>query len=296
MTGSTGPDQTSAMPEQWRSLQRPLLSGIMDGQSIEELRAFAGSLAAVATHIATAAAGPETLMRKADDSEVTEIDLRIQRVLSERIAERFPDHAVLGEEAGDYLAALPNPATARWCWVIDPLDGTRNFVRRLPCFATSIALLDRGRPVVGTVSNISSGEIYSAARGGGACRGDRRMQTADNPFSGRTIVAFQPDEAGRAFDMAGDWLRRVVLRNFGSTALHLAMLADGNMDAGLSLTCHLWDIAAGVLLVEESGGRMTDLDGQPIFPFDMTGDLGRSTPFLAGGPTTHAALVKELKR
>jgi myo-inositol-1(or 4)-monophosphatase len=268
----------------------------MDAQGLEELRAFACGLAAVAAHIATAVTGPQTLMRKADDSEVTEIDLRIQRTLSERISRRFPDHAVLGEEAGDYLAAMPNPATTRWCWVIDPLDGTRNFVRRLPCFATSIALLDHGSPAVGVVGNVSSGETYSAIRGGGARRGDRLMQTADNPFSGRTIVAFQPDEGGQAFDMAAQWFRHVILRNFGSTALHLAMLADGNVDGGLSLTCHLWDIAAGALLVEESGGRITDLDGRPIFPFNMAGDVGRATPFLAGGPATHASLVKTLCR
>ncbi len=252
---------------------------------------FATSLAAAAQHFAIEAFGRVEVMRKTDYSHVTSADFKIQRHLCERIARRFPDHAVLCEEAGDYLASMPQPGSTTHCWVIDPIDGTRNYARRLPFFCTSIALLEDGHPIVGVVANPMTCQTYYATRGAGAHLADRRLRVADTAYGHGTIVTFQPADDGTTYDMTSSWLRRVVMRDFGTTALHLAMLADGNVDGAIAIECSLWDIAAGALMVTEAGGLITDVSGRDLFPFDFAPNPRRHTPFIAGTPPTHAALI-----
>jgi myo-inositol-1(or 4)-monophosphatase len=268
----------------------------MERNDLDQCLEFALGLASAAAHFGAAGFRNAVVRRKPDDSDVTATDLQIQRMVCERIRRRFPEHAIIAEENIDPSQGAPGPAEARYCWVVDPLDGTRNFVRGLSLFCTSIALLEAGRPVVGVVNNHLGACTYWAGRNLGARCGPRTMRIADTPFGGRTIVAFQPDSDGRMFDQADSWLRRVVLRNVGCTALHLAMVADGNIDGAVAAKCHLWDVAAGVLLAEEAGAKISDLEGQALFPFDLTTDWSRPTPVVAGSPATHAAVLEGLRR
>jgi myo-inositol-1(or 4)-monophosphatase len=215
--------------------------------------------------------------------------------MCERIRAVYPGHAVVCEEDADYLAAMPQPGTTRYCWVIDPLDGTRNFVRGIPCYGTSIALLEEGTPVVGVIRNHTTADLYTAIRGEGAYTGGRRMRVSEEPFDHRTIVAFQPAKQGGAYQIASVWLNDVLIRNLGSTALHLAMVADGALDGAVCAENRLWDLAAGALIIQEAGGIVTDLTGRDWFPFNLAGGAGLLTPVVAGTPRTHGPLLDGLR-
>lgn len=226
---------------------------------------------------------------KADGSDVTETDLRIERLAAERIHRVFPDHALLAEEAVHQPVDMPAPDRARYCWIVDPLDGTRNYARNLPCCTTAFALLDEGTPILAVTRDLFSGASYWALRGAGAFSGARRLQVATRPFDRHALVTFQPADDGSTYDRA-PWFRQVHIRNFGTTALHLALVADGCVDGALCMQNRLWDVAGGALLVTEAGGVITRLDGAALTPFDLRDNPRGDRAFLAGSPGAHAAM------
>ena len=175
------------------------------------------------------------------------------------------------------------------------IDGTRNYARDLPCCVTAIALLDRGVPVVAVTRDLFAGTEYRAVRGGGAHSGDRVLRVADRLFDRHSLVTFQPAEDGSTYDEA-TWLRRVHVRNFGTTALHLALVAEGCVDGAVCFQNRLWDIAGGTLLIEEAGGVITQPDGSPIAPFDLMTDPRGDRSFIAGSAAVHPLLVAGMKR
>jgi myo-inositol-1(or 4)-monophosphatase len=266
----------------------------MNGVDYEELRRFAVHLTALAGLRCECDAGKVEVERKSDDSEVTCTDLSIQATLAEHIAGAFPGHALLAEEDIGPAAGLAPPGEARYCWVIDPLDGTRNFARGLPCYATAIGVLEDGVPVAGVIRDHPTRTTYSAARGRGAWVGERRLAVSTSAFDGRAVVSFQPAHTTRAYERAIDWLRVVNVRSLGSTAIHLALVAAGALDGAYGEDCYLWDVAAGAVMIEEAGGILTDPKGEAIFPFDLRREPRRHVPFLAGGPTMHGQLLARL--
>lgn len=249
---------------------------------------FALSLAALARRVIQANWLNREPGRKPDNTIVTEADLCVQRALIERISDRFPDHAILAEEDTDVPANLPDAAIARHVWVLDPIDGTRNFYRQMPCVCTSIALLDAGQPVVGVIVEHVAGQVFTAVAGKGATRGNQPVRV-NSDLPAKPIVTFQPATDGSTYDLARPWLADVHLRNFGTTALHLALLASGAVDAALCIENRIWDVAAGALMVIEAGGVITDLAGNPMIPFDLSSDPRRMMPFIAAS-TAHLLL------
>ncbi|MCB9850287.1 MAG: hypothetical protein H6817_06240 [Phycisphaerales bacterium] len=266
----------------------------MSELNLDNALRLAQQMAATAQHFATTDFRNIEARTKADGSDVTDTDQRIERMMADFIRRTFPDHALLAEEDQKQPADMPSPADARYCWVVDPLDGTRNYVRGLPCFSTSIALLDAGTPVVALIRHLVTGATYTAIRGRGAHSGERKLQVAQRPFEPHNVVTFQPASDGRTYDNAA-WVRNVHARNFGSTALHLAMLADGNIDASICEQNRMWDIAAGALLVTEAGGMITRIDGSPILPFDLRTNTRSEFAFLAGNAQMHTALLASTK-
>lgn len=256
---------------------------------------FARQLAAVALRIGSSLYHDAQVALKSDGSHVTEADTSIQAALCERIRLAYPDHAVVCEEAGDYLSAMPPASAARYCWVIDPLDGTRNYARRLPSFCTSIALLDQGEPVVAVIADQVRGVFYTSVKGAGAYCDVSQLAVA-TPSGHRPVVSFQPATGGSTYDDVTAWIRDIHLRSYGSTALHLAFVAEGGLDGAFCIEDRIWDLAAGVLLVTEAGGVVTDLSGRPVTPFDMTGDFQQFTPFIAGEKTVHRLLLAGLDK
>ncbi len=163
-------------------------------------------------------------------------------------------------------------------WILDPLDGTVNFIHRVPHVAVSVALWEDGRPVVGVVHDVSRGEVFAAARGRGATLGGHPIGVTDTTDLGSGLVAtgFPYDRRSQA-DNLGATIGRVLkevqgVRRFGSAALDLCWVAAGRYDAYWEYRLQPWDTAAGELIVEEAGGTVTDLTGAPYRP-DAAGIL-----------------------
>jgi myo-inositol-1(or 4)-monophosphatase len=264
---------------------------------LDELLAFAGDLAVRGGTLAVERAGGVAFSHKPDSSLVTELDYAVQRLILDAIAERYPDHAVVAEEHQERSHRHPPRADARYCWVIDPIDGTRNFVAGLPCFAVSIGLLESAVPVVGVVYEPNLGRLFTARR-------DRRTQcnradvAAPRPPAGRDLLVGIPSSKRRpTLDILQRWLPRpgLVARNLGSTALHMAMVAAGALDAALCTKSKVWDIAAGTVLVRQAGGIVTDLGGRDPFPLLPGADLSADTPVFAAAPHCHSELMATIR-
>ena len=238
--------------------------------------------------------------RKPDASVVTETDRAIQTHICQEIRKAFPGHAMLGEETLQESDAVndPDPADARFCWVIDPLDGTRNYIAGFPIFGTSIAVLDHGRPVVGVVAEHNLGQVYAAVSNGGATLNGKSISVEEAEPDHDFLVAVPSTKDETSVRILQNWIATegFVLRNTGSTAHHLAMVASGSLAAAFSKRSKIWDIAAGVLLIEEAGGRITGLDGRGHVPFALDADPNQDLPFLAGAPNTHTRLLEMVRR
>jgi myo-inositol-1(or 4)-monophosphatase len=237
--------------------------------------------------------GQARTTRKADDTFLTQVDGEIQEALLGVIAEEFSGHAILAEE---HLANPQRHAPvdrAEYCWVIDPLDGTRNFSRALPIFATSVAVMREGWPILGAICEAMTGQVFSASAGRGATLDGHPIHVCDNPADRDTIIAVR-GRTGRAAPAAVHrWTDRYILRNVGAAALHLAFVAAGMVDAAYNAQCKLWDIAAGALLVTEAGGLVTTLKGEPIFPLSPRNYHNEDMRFLAAGSILHSQLLPD---
>jgi len=259
-----------------------------------ELRETAIVLAQLGGQTAARFLGKVTATRKADDSPVTEADHAAQEAILSALAHRHPSHSILVEEdvvRPDRHAAL---AGSDYCWIVDPIDGTRNFSRGVRIYATSIAVMHGGRPIAAAIHDATTEVVYSAAYGGGAFREDERIVLRDRPIDRDTTVAVGSFRRREAPQAVRGWLDRFLLRNFGSTSLHLAWVAAGLVDAAYSAECKLWDIAAAALFIEEAGGIITDQAGRTLWPIDLLAYSGEDIPVLAGTPTMHSCLLATL--
>jgi len=235
--------------------------------------------------------GSAVASRKADRSLVTDVDYAVQEMLLGSILRGYPDDAVIAEETQADPAVHASASSAQRCWAVDPIDGTRNYARGVPIFTISVALLEAGSPVVGLIYNPMTGEMYSASIGGGAFLNDERIEAADNSLSGGTLIAVPSGRRGPTPAVVHGWLDRMVLRNTGSTALHLALLACGAFDVVFCDECRLWDIAAGVLIVGEAGAQVVSLiDGEPHFPIEVADYNNDVMPVIGG----RSAVVEQL--
>jgi len=229
---------------------------------------------------------------------VTHVDREAEERILDLVSSRFPDHAFLAEEAetaADQSAGAPpkDPLTAEWLWVVDPLDGTTNYLHGYPMYAASVAVLHRGELVAAAVVSGATGEEWTATRGGGAFKdgapvrvsGIDRLQLA---LIGTGFPFKTPHELPRYLPQLDGLLRRTSgVRRGGSAAIDLCHLATGYLDGFWELTLAPWDYAAGALLVREAGGVITRVDGSPL-------DFRTGGSVLAGNPAIHAELLEFL--
>lgn len=194
---------------------------------------------------------------------VTDSDLTSEQLIIETIRRHFPDHAVLAEEGGEHTTS------SAYRWIIDPLDGTVNFAHGIPIFSVSIAVEFSGTVVAGVVYQPVLDELFTARRGGGAFLNGRTIEVS---HCARLADAFLV--TGFPYNIASfpeyrDWhfpalvRRGIPIRRLGSSALDLAYVAAGRFDAFWEVGLQPWDVAAGVLLVTEAGGRVSTYDGSP---------------------------------
>ena len=191
---------------------------------------------------------------------VTEADKASERLIIDGIHSAFPGHSVLAEESG-----RDGTDDAEWLWIIDPLDGTTNFNQGLPVFSVSIALQHNGVTVVGVVYAPYLGEMFTALKGNGAYLNGKPIHVRRNSDIGSMVVATgMPYDRDRHPDNNLDNISRVCLRvlgtrRTGSAAIDLAYTAAGYYDAYWELNLNIWDVAAGILLVQEAGGVVGSL-------------------------------------
>ncbi len=192
---------------------------------------------------------------------VTEADLASQEEIRRILLAAYPDHGFLGEEEGAALAQ-----NAEYRWLVDPLDGTTNYVHQIPHYCVSIALERRGQLVCGTVFEPVSGECFTAEAGGGAYLNGRRLSTSGVFDLSQTVAAVSfPPKVERGSRAIEEFIRAIVacqsVRRTGSTALNLCYVAAGRFDAYWGGDTKAWDVAAGALIVQEAGGTITDYTG-----------------------------------
>jgi myo-inositol-1(or 4)-monophosphatase len=233
-----------------------------------------GELLAIAVRISRDAAETARRMRaeaitdvqtKSTDTDVvTAADRAVERQVVEALRRERPADGVLGEEYGDSAA----PAAGAVRWILDPIDGTVNYLYGLPQYAVSLAAEVDGVVMAGVVCNAATGDEWTATLGGGAWRGDRRMTGSVRNTLEQTLLAtgFGYDPARRAHQgavLAGLITRVRDIRRFGSAALDLCMAAEGLVDAYYEKGLNPWDHAAGGLVATEAGLRVSGLDGHP---------------------------------
>jgi myo-inositol-1(or 4)-monophosphatase len=224
---------------------------------------------------------------KAPADFVSEVDRQAERALALVISERHPEAVLVAEELS------PKASVADLTFVADPLDGTTNFLHGFPWYAVSIAALVHGVPEAGAVLNIVSGELFTATRGSGARRNGQPIRVSEIaepqkaligtgfPFKHREGIAPYMKVLPRIIEQIAG------LRRAGSAALDLCDVACGRFDAFWELRLAPWDVAAGILLIREAGGVVTDLEGNPA-------GIAHG-PIVAGNPTMHAWLIEQLR-
>jgi myo-inositol-1(or 4)-monophosphatase len=196
---------------------------------------------------------------------VSEVDKLAEAEIIKELRRAYPDHAILAEESG---ATGKGPLT----WVIDPLDGTHNYLRGIPHFSVSIALLEKGVPIHAVVFDPLRDELYTASKGDGAYLNDRRMRVGKRENLGGAMIATgfpfrQREHLVPQLDMTRAILGQAEdIRRSGSAALDLAYVAAGRYDGYFEIGLKPWDMAAGVLLVHEAGGRYCDFAGRDGIP------------------------------
>jgi myo-inositol-1(or 4)-monophosphatase len=221
---------------------------------------------------------------------VTHVDREAEAAIVARIGDAFPDHAILAEEAASDAGSNAPVGRSDWVWIVDPLDGTTNYLHAFPAFSASIAIQHRGALVVGAVMHGVTGEVWTAVRGGGAFHDGRPIRVS-------TVETLRLALVGTGFpyryvDSIPAYLRQLdaVMRNAagvrraGSAALDLCHLAMGRFDGFWEQRLAPWDVAAGTLIVREAGGIVTDLAGQPAV---LAGGS-----ILAGNPRIHQQLAE----
>jgi myo-inositol-1(or 4)-monophosphatase len=237
----------------------PTLDFVSALTAAEEAARIAGAL--LRTHFTQ----PLNITRKSAIEVVTEADGAAEKAILDHLLPRYPDHHFIGEEGGG--VGRPRK-TAKYRWHIDPLDGTTNFSRRIPHFAVSIALADsRNRPLVGVVYDPIREECFTALRGGWARLNGVVIRVSDTPTLGEAVLTsgFPYDRRRNPDNNTEEWsqfvTRTAELRRLGSAALDLCWTACGRLDGFWEPRLKTWDIMAGLLIVTEAGGKVTNYRG-----------------------------------
>ena len=252
--------------------------------------------------VAAARAAGNSIMRSLDRVEtlaieskgrndfVTQVDRNAEAEIVKHIRKAYPQHAILGEEGG---ASPGSGQGAEVCWIIDPLDGTTNFLHGLPHFAVSIGIQVRGKLEHGVIYAPCTQDLYCATRGSGATLNNRKIRGSQAKELDSALIGTGVPIAPEYLDAYLPMLKAIAgnsagIRRAGSAALDLAYVAAGRLDGYFELGLKPWDMAAGIVLVQEAGGTVTDL-------YDPRGDVMASGHIIAAPHKLHAQLTEALR-
>jgi myo-inositol-1(or 4)-monophosphatase len=192
-----------------------------------------------------------------------EADLKSESLIKARIKAAFPEHKILAEESGE------EGTDSEYLWVIDPLDGTINYARGIEEYAVSIALCKNGQPILGVIYQPALDKLFVAERGKGAYLNGDKLNMGGESGLANCLAATDTTSNLEARRYNFEVLCKVAsavrhVRIFGSSSLHLARIAQGQIDFYFKAHCNYWDVAAGIVIIEESGGKVSDMKGQPL--------------------------------
>jgi len=244
--------------------------------------------AAFASQRAASSQRPK-LRRKGPFEFVTDVDSACERRIRRALLAAMPEAGWLGEETGS------KKCDRELTWVVDPIDGTSNYACGLPHWAVSIALLQRGIPIVAAVWAEPEGALYTAIAGHGAMRNGAPLRAPKTTWDDKAVVGCQwrrsakPPAILPAIQQQG-----ARIRCYGSTVVQMLDVANGRLVANIQEQGHIWDVAAASLVLTEAGLLVTGWDGSPLFPAELDGEI--HLPSLAAAPGVHAKLLPRLKR
>jgi myo-inositol-1(or 4)-monophosphatase len=203
--------------------------------------------------------------RKGPINYVTEMDLRAEQMILKRVQRSFPDHQFLAEEGGTVSS------DSHFRWIIDPLDGTTNYAHGFPAFCVSIALEQEGRLEAGIIYDPIADEMFSAATGQGAFLNDVPMRVSGQAELEESLLgtgfSYDPEALRVNLGLFAEFMTRAAgVRRVGSAARDLAFVACGRFDGVWEYQLNPWDVAAGIVLIREAGGSVTDFEGRPCGP------------------------------
>jgi len=219
---------------------------------------------------------------KGENDLVTEADRASERLVIERLRAHFPSHSIVAEEGGG------RQGSSEFCWYVDPLDGTTNFAHGFPMYNVTMALEQAGQLVAGVIFDPERGEMFASERGSGAYLNGRRIQVSKVARLEDTLVATGFPSLKRHQNVNIHFYYQLAMithgvRRAGSAALDLAYVASGRLDGFWEFGLKPWDMAAGILLIEEAGGKCSDMRGGPA--------TLRGPNLLATNGTVHEAVV-----
>lgn len=228
------------------------------------------------------------IARKGQSDYVTHVDRAAEDAIKEVLLEAYPSHGILAEESGK------TPGKSEFEWIIDPLDGTTNFIHGFPQYAVSIALAQEGQVAHGVIYDPVRNELFTASKGRGAFLNDRRVRASRRDRLTDALIG--TGFPYRAFDHVDAYMgafrelteKTAGMRRPGAASLDLAYVAAGRLDGFWEFGLSPWDIAAGTLMIQEAGGFVTDLKGDSGYL--SSGDL------IAGAPKVHAPLLQIVQK
>ncbi len=229
-----------------------------------------------------------TITSKSENDYVSEVDNMAEQEIIRTIRKAFPDHAILAEESGQTKA----DNDSEFEWIIDPLDGTTNYLHQFPQYSVSIAVKQKGRLEHAVVYDPLKDEIFSASRGAGAQMNGRRLRVSPaKGLEGALLGTGFPFKDQQYLDIYLEMLKQMIIptagiRRAGSAALDLAYVAAGRLDGFWELNLKPWDMAAGLLLIQEAGGMVSDIKGGHA--------ILESGHVIAGNPRVFKAMIKAL--
>jgi len=200
---------------------------------------------------------------KGEHDLVTEADRASERLVVERLRSHFPSHSIVAEEGGGHVGS------SEYCWYVDPLDGTTNFAHGFPMYNVTMALAQAGQLIAGVIFDPSRNEMFASERGSGAYLNNRRIRVSKVARVEDALVATGFPSRNRHLNVNVHFYYQLAMlthgvRRAGSAALDLAYVACGRLDGFWEFGLNPWDMAAGVLLIEEAGGKCSDMQGGPV--------------------------------
>ncbi len=227
------------------------------------------------------------ISKKGDIDLVTEADLASEKFIIEKIKSHFPNHSILAEESGEAVLI----GDSKWKWIIDPLDGTTNFAHGYPCFCVTLAVEHNDEIVIGVTYDPTRDELFTAEKGKGATLNNKWIRVSETKqMSEAMLVTGFPYDISQRDNFAGHFVKMLLgsraVRRDGSAAIDLAYVACGRFDGFWEEGLKPWDVAAGILMIEEAGGQISHFDGSAYNIYQP--------PFCASNSLIHAEMLSVL--